>query len=344
MKKITAYISTVRVHWLVEALKQLGINEIMVTEFFRPTSQISRMELYCDDSLVTEVRKTVHRLGTTGEIPDHDIIVSEFDPDLPGQIPLGKRISRLQESRVKQLIDVLLKGLRGKLSIAFLVITISILAVGVIVHTRIGTFQDYLNKTSQKTRVLDEAVNQIQQSLLTEMLAAERLHRGDVASSVRDFQVARSDLKEAIEELKEVHTASLSALDSIVVMESRFQSAVGGMFAVIGELATSAPPVNKTRASMLAMTHQEAMKSLEANRFQILEALRTLKKRMDDDSVTLESNVERAVTDIRVSLTLLATLAGLITLVTWLVAERKVARPLQVLVEEAKTIDTGELK
>jgi hypothetical protein len=176
------------------------------------------------------------------------------------------------------------------------------------------------------------------------MLAAERLHRGDVASSVRDFQVARSDLKEAIEELKEVHTASLSALDSIVVMESRFQSAVGGMFAVIGELATSAPPVNQTRASMLELTHQEAMESLEANRFQILEALRTLKKRMDDDSVTLESNVEKAVTDIRVSLTLLATLAGLITLVTWLVAERKVARPLQVLVEEAKTIDTGELK
>src|SRR3990172_3639803 len=110
MKKITAYVNTVRVHWLVEGLEALGITEIMVTEYFSPSSQISRMELISGDEDVVAVREVVHRLGTSGLAGDHAFFVEEYDPKLPGQIPLGKRTSKLEESRAKQLITFTLRG------------------------------------------------------------------------------------------------------------------------------------------------------------------------------------------------------------------------------------------
>ncbi len=51
MKRITAYVNTTRIHWLVEELQTKGINEIMVSEFFRPTSQISKFEFFCEEKI-----------------------------------------------------------------------------------------------------------------------------------------------------------------------------------------------------------------------------------------------------------------------------------------------------
>lgn len=48
-KKITAYVNTYRIHWLIEELQNKGVNGIMVTEFFRPNSQISKDEFLCND-------------------------------------------------------------------------------------------------------------------------------------------------------------------------------------------------------------------------------------------------------------------------------------------------------
>jgi nitrogen regulatory protein PII len=79
MKKVTAYINTVRVHWLVEELQKIGIDEIMVTEYFKPISQISRLELRCGNNWVEQVRDIVHRIGTTGNPGDHYFDVKELD-------------------------------------------------------------------------------------------------------------------------------------------------------------------------------------------------------------------------------------------------------------------------
>jgi len=79
MKKITAYVNTMRVHWLVEELEAVGVTEIMVTEYFSPTSQISRMQLLCMDSRLEEVRSIIHKVGTTGSAGDHYIDVAEHD-------------------------------------------------------------------------------------------------------------------------------------------------------------------------------------------------------------------------------------------------------------------------
>lgn len=75
MKKITAYVNTTRVHWLVEELQTLGVEEIEVTEYFKPLSQISRFELSCDDNIVEKVRAVVHRIGTCGKSADHAFFV-----------------------------------------------------------------------------------------------------------------------------------------------------------------------------------------------------------------------------------------------------------------------------
>ncbi len=81
MKKVTAYINTVRVHWLVEELQKIGIDEIMVTEYFKPTSQISRLELKCGNNWVEEVKRLVHEIGTTGEAADHYFDVKDLSSD-----------------------------------------------------------------------------------------------------------------------------------------------------------------------------------------------------------------------------------------------------------------------
>jgi len=79
MKKVTAYVNTVRIHWLVEELQKIGIDEIMVTEYFKPTSQISRLELKCGNNWVEQVKDIVHKIGTTGNAPDHYFEVKELD-------------------------------------------------------------------------------------------------------------------------------------------------------------------------------------------------------------------------------------------------------------------------
>ena len=79
MKRVTAYVNTVRIHWLVEELQKIGIDEIMVSEFFRPTSKISKVEFICSEDCTVEVKNIVHKIGTCGNAVDHFIEVKEYD-------------------------------------------------------------------------------------------------------------------------------------------------------------------------------------------------------------------------------------------------------------------------
>ncbi len=81
MKKVIAYVNTLRVHWLVHELQKIGIDEIMVVEYFKPTSQISRLELRCGNNWVDKVRDIIHDIGTTGNACDHYFEVQDLSPD-----------------------------------------------------------------------------------------------------------------------------------------------------------------------------------------------------------------------------------------------------------------------
>lgn len=79
MKSIRAGVNTTRVHWLVEKLQALGIQDIIVTEHFKPSSQISEMTFICDDDKLEIIKQTIHRFGTIGNTPDHYLFVKEFN-------------------------------------------------------------------------------------------------------------------------------------------------------------------------------------------------------------------------------------------------------------------------
>jgi nitrogen regulatory protein PII len=96
MKRLIAYVNTKRVHWLVEELQSLGISEIMVTEFFGPSSQISRFEFLCEDHAIESTKAIVHRIGTSANLTDHFVDVQEVDAQAADRLSLGRRISRLQ--------------------------------------------------------------------------------------------------------------------------------------------------------------------------------------------------------------------------------------------------------
>ena len=97
MKKITAYVNTMRIHWLVEELEAVGVQEIMVTEYFSPLSKISRFVFLCSDDAVHQACDIIHRIGTNGSAGDHYIDVKEFQPKSFGSAPPGLPISPLED-------------------------------------------------------------------------------------------------------------------------------------------------------------------------------------------------------------------------------------------------------
>lgn len=97
MKRIKIYVNTTRVHWLVEEFQKLGIEEIFVREYFSPNSQISCLELLCQEHSVESVRKIAHTTGTNGGPVDHFFHVEDFDASNSTARPPGHRMSPLDE-------------------------------------------------------------------------------------------------------------------------------------------------------------------------------------------------------------------------------------------------------
>ena len=85
MKRLTAYVNTTRIHWLVEELQAKGIKEIMVSEFFRPNSQISKLEFFCEENQIEDLRSLIHSIGTCGKSADHLFFINEIDPEKSGK-------------------------------------------------------------------------------------------------------------------------------------------------------------------------------------------------------------------------------------------------------------------
>ncbi len=79
MKTIKAGVNTTRVHRVVEKLQAVGIQDITVTEHFKPLSQISEMTFVCDDYIVSHIKKVIHKFGTCGNAVDHYVFVEDFE-------------------------------------------------------------------------------------------------------------------------------------------------------------------------------------------------------------------------------------------------------------------------
>jgi hypothetical protein len=78
MKKVVAYINTVLVHWVVDELQNIGIDDISIHQRFKPLSEISRLEFLCADENAESVRSIIHKIGNNGSLSDH--LIEIFDP------------------------------------------------------------------------------------------------------------------------------------------------------------------------------------------------------------------------------------------------------------------------
>ena len=95
MKVIKAGVNTTRVHWLVEELQAMGIQDISVTEHFKPLSQISEMTFVCDDYKVSDAKRIIHKIGTCGNAVDHYVFVDDYInlPSANASISQNKNLS-----------------------------------------------------------------------------------------------------------------------------------------------------------------------------------------------------------------------------------------------------------
>lgn len=97
MKRITTYVSPTRVRLLVGELGSAGIKEIKVVAYFKPLSEVSRIELLCEDGVADRVVRVIHEVGTTGELPDHIILVNDYIPRPANRSVIERRMGRLDE-------------------------------------------------------------------------------------------------------------------------------------------------------------------------------------------------------------------------------------------------------
>ncbi|MEW6509827.1 MAG: hypothetical protein AB1428_02580 [Bacteroidota bacterium] len=344
MKRVTAYVSTTRVQQLAGELIAVGVKEIRVIEHFLPTSQISRLQLCCRDDLVGRVREIIRSVGTTGKPPDYDLVVSDFDPNAPSQIPLGKRMSALEEPQLAARIRSLFKGATTRLTLVFLAITLSIVAVGVFTHIRLVQYRSAVKESAENVRSVIDAAGSIQVVHLEELLAAERLHRGEGERAFRDFNAARERMGAAVSALQQSRLISQVPIDSLVVIEDRFQSITDGMFGLLTRLSIPADTQNARQRARLTQAHADLMVSLDTIHEKCMALLASLEKTAGEVSRRNEIESDKALNEVRLSLTILAAAATTITALMWLVTRTKVAVPLRILVEAARALDDGELK
>ena len=78
LKRVTAYIDTLRVHWLSQAMADLDVEEIMVTEYFKPLSQTSRIQVLCNESLASAIVAVIREVGCSSRPGPIFVEVSDF--------------------------------------------------------------------------------------------------------------------------------------------------------------------------------------------------------------------------------------------------------------------------
>ncbi len=345
MKKITAYVHTTRVHWLVEELQAMGIGEIMVTEYFKPLSQISRLELLCQDNEVVTVKRIIHRVGTTGgPPPDHDIVESPYDPKKLLLFPMSVRLNPLEETRLKRFINNAFRSLRKKLALTFSVIALSIVCVALILHFRIEAAEHSANEANGNARSIAHAAAQIQTAHLEQLLAADRLHRGDMTSSLQQFKNAGVRHEEAVLVLKQSQCFAQTTIDSLVALENRFQSIMSSMFEIITSLDRIGNRNNSAERERLSQSHHNVMATLGTLHLRSVEILVSLEQTLSSLATRRENETEDALRAMGLLLTILTLLTFVIIVAMWLAARQIVLHPIQVLEEESRTLDEEGLK
>jgi nitrogen regulatory protein PII len=339
MKKVTAYINTARVRSLVEALQAAGVDEIMVTEYFKPLSQASRLELCCDEDRVAAVSEIIHRLGTTGRLADHSVYVRDFDPNGASKALLGQRISSLDEVQLGSLVKQLFAGIERHITGIFLIATMCVLGVGLFVHMQLASFQENEAARMQKLQNVKDGSVRLQAGVLEGLFAVDQLHRSPKESVYAKLRESQEVIKTAERDLRSLVVSHADLLDSIVFLDQTFQTVVEDMIAMLAlkEPATSQLPPTES-------SHERIMGTLYTIHMKLMATLSSLEQAVQDMDFQAREISYRELTTIKIFLLVLSAVFLLVTILLWATARQKVSRPIQIVVQEARTIDSGDLR
>jgi uncharacterized protein YoxC len=301
------------------------------------------MELLAQDDAMEIIQEIIHRVGTTGEAGDHSFFVEEYDPTLPSQIPLGTRSSPLEESRIKQLISVLFRGINQKLSVAFLFIAISIVTIAVFSYTQLGAFRQNVYESTDVMQHLQSAVGQIQNSMLEEMLAVEQIHRGDIRTGLFNIRQAQQRDKEATIFLKTIASTNTPEFDSLMILQTRFRELANNMATILERLERRNSESIHSDNTALAQSHNLVMTSLHTLQLASMKQLALLENRVNtllyEQRIQSDGDLQR----VRFLLAAVAALVLVITASLWILAEKKVSRPIMQVFQESQIIDTERI-
>jgi hypothetical protein len=95
MKSVTGYVNQRRLHELLRELRNAGVREIDVIEYFSQPAGISHLRLVCQDETVEKACSLMAGIGSTGTACDHclrvvDVETNAYDGN-PLQTSYGSR-------------------------------------------------------------------------------------------------------------------------------------------------------------------------------------------------------------------------------------------------------------
>ena len=82
-------------------------------------------------------------------------------------------------------------GISRKLTLAFITVTLMIIAVGIFIHFNTRTIIDATEQLSQTVLQMHDAAREVREAMLEELVAVEQVHRRDHDIAVSDFHQAR---------------------------------------------------------------------------------------------------------------------------------------------------------
>jgi signal transduction histidine kinase len=233
-------------------------------------------------------------------------------------------------------------GIGKKITLAFIVVTLSVLGAGLFVFNRIEEVHDSSMATSQNVQAVVSAAGIVQNSIFHEIWAVERFHRGDTIPAHQEFQDARKAMDEAIQVLRVSNVLNSITCDSLSALRHRFQALVLQMFETSDTLKRSRQSGNTKITDELTRIHQSMMTSLDQLHRQLEEILLVLQLRTSALSTHSQEENAHTLNEVKIALVILFALAVFVTIVAWFMIEHYVTRPLQRLTKEVKSIGSGD--
>lgn len=230
------------------------------------------------------------------------------------------------------------RGIGRKLTLAFFVIILCVLASSTFVWRRLESVEASSTATTRNIEASFIAAAKVQSSIFDQIWVVAQSHENEIVSAMEKSQDARKEIDGALQILRESGLMTPSDSDSLFVTQQRFQRLVLRMFEVRDSLRRTQPTGGTRKAVELSRTHQVMMMSLDRLHRRLEEILLTIQPNAAVLMAQHQVDNNNATNEVKLSLVLLVIFSLFVTTVTWFMTEQRVTRPMQKLTDEVKAI------